>query len=100
MPNEPDRRMKVKIKVDRMTEIIEATIKEFNAGQRMNRSIAHTFKVAGQDPRDDSDDCKAMFKEHLDSLAKLPMYKLMEREIENQTGVSVQGGGVEGREAE
>ena len=56
--------------------------------------------MIGQDPWDESDDYKTMFKEHLDSLAKLPMYELMEREIENQTGVSVQGGGVEGREAE
>ena len=46
------------------------------------------------------DDCKAMFKLHLDSLVKLPMYEHMERKIENQTGASAQGGGVEGREAE
>jgi len=85
-PDEPLRRVKLKMNIEKMTEITEAAVKEFNRLERKDnrRSIAKTFKSAGQDPWDH---CEEAFKEHLDALEKLPMYKMMEARIEARTGV-------------
>ena len=69
-----------------MTEIVEEARKIFNQGQRSSRSIAKTFKSAGQDPWDHSED---EFKAHLYKLAELPVYALMQRGIKNCTGASL-----------
>ena len=76
-PEEPMRRIKVKIQVDKMTELVEKSVKIFNDGQRGNPSIAKTFKSAGQHPWEA---CEEEFKAHLDSLEKLPLYKSASRE--------------------
>ena len=75
-PDEPDRRIKIKIQVDKMTELVEQSRMTFNAGQLATRSIAKTFKAAGQHPWEE---CEEEFKAHLDALEKLPLYKCEKR---------------------
>ena len=71
-PDEPMRRIKIKIQVVKMTEIVEQSVKTFNDKQCGNPSIRNTFKKAGQHPWED---CEEDFKAHLDALEKLPLYK-------------------------
>ena len=70
-----DRHARVVLKMDLevMTKIVEKAVKRFNDLQKESKSIAKTFKKAGQDPY--SADCEAEFKAHLESLAKLPSYQ-------------------------
>ena len=89
-PDDPNRRINMKIQVDTMTDIVEKAVKTFNSHQRTKRSIAKTFRNAGQDPWNP---CEEDFKAHLDGLAKLPLYQLMEDGIESRTGVKLSTGG-------
>ena len=79
----------MKIQVDTMTDIVEKAVKTFNSHQRTKRSIAKTFRNAGQDPWNP---CEEDFKAHLDELAKLPLYRIMEDGIESRTGVKLPAG--------
>ena len=88
-PNDPNRRIQIKIQVDTMTDIVEKAVKTFNAAQRSKRSIAKTFKSAGQDPWSP---CADEFKAHLDELAKLPLYQLVENGIESRMGANLPTG--------
>ena len=85
------RRIKLKIKVDVMTKIIEAAVKEFNLSERKNQSIKNTFKAAGQDIWDDWDEVEPLFEAHLDGLGKLPLYA---NTIENQTSTELRSSDV------
>ena len=91
-PEQPMRRIKLKIKVDVMTKIIEAAVKEFNLSERKNQSIKKTFKAAGQDIWDDWDEVEPLFEAHLDGLAKLPLYANI---IENQTSAELHSSDVD-----
>ena len=88
-PDDPNRRINMKIQVDTMTDIVEKAVKTFNSHQRTKRSIAKTFRNAGQDPWNP---CEEDFKAHLDELAKLPLYRIMEDGIESRTGVKLPAG--------
>jgi hypothetical protein len=96
-PDEPNRRIKTKIPVVRMTEIIEEAVKEFNTGQLETRSILKTFISAGQHPWKV---CEVQFKAHLDNLSKLPLYGgcktvqevLQERAMASRTGETLHPG--------
>ena len=70
-PDEPDRRVAMKLPIEKMMEIIEAAVVEFNTKQRETESIKGTFISAGQHPWKD---CSKEFTAHLDNLAKLPLY--------------------------
>ena len=89
-PDEPHRRVKLKISIEKMTEIIEAAIKEFNLSEKKNQSIKKTFKAAGQDIWSDWEEVEPLFEEHLNKLAKLPLYK---HTIENQTSTELRDAG-------
>lgn len=79
-----------------MMDIIEEVVVEFNADQRKTRSVENTFRFSGQDPWVD---CEKEFKNHLDSLSKLPLYKtaksvadvLTDRTIETNTPAELPG---------
>ena len=68
--NKPGRRIKMKIPIVTMMEIIEDAVKRFNQRQRETESIKRTFISAGQHPWYD---CKVDFKLHLDGLSTLPL---------------------------
>ena len=70
-PNEPNKRIQMKVPIEKMMELVEASVKEFNVGQRKTRSIEKTFISAGQHPWMD---CEEQFEAHLDGLSKLPLY--------------------------
>ena len=53
----------------KMIDIVEESVREFNARQRETSSIRNTFVSAGGDPWKD---CSVEFKTHLDKLSKLP----------------------------
>ena len=80
-PDQPNRRIAMKIDVVKMTEIVEEAHKIINEKQRTTRSIEKTFRAAGQDPWVD---CDAEFKAHLDKLSELPLYGLVNKGIETQ----------------
>ena len=88
-PNEPNKRIKIKIVIVKMTEIVEEAVRIFNAGQRTSRSIEKTFRSAGQDPWVN---CEKEFKAHLDALAKLPLRSIMEKSIAARTAKKLPGG--------
>ena len=79
-----------------MMDIIEEVVVEFNADQRKTRSVENTFRSSGQDPWVD---CEKEFKNNLDSLSKLPLYKtaksvadvLTDRTIEANTPAELPG---------
>ena len=81
-PNDKFRRIKIKIQVDTMTDIVEKSTKAFNDGKRTSRSIEKAFRFAGKDTWADS---KNKFKAHLDSLAKLPLYQMVDNVLEHRT---------------
>ena len=81
-PGQSTRRIKLKINVGAMTEIIEAAVKEFNLNEKRNQSIKKTFRSVGQDIWEDWDVLEPLFEAHLDALAKLPLYATT---IDNQT---------------
>ena len=70
-PDEPNKRISMKLPIVKMMDIIEESVKEFNFKQRGTESIKNTFIQAGQHPWKD---CKDEFKAHLDKLSKLPLY--------------------------
>ena len=69
-PNEPNKRIDMKMPIVEMMDIVEKSVKRFNVGQLETRSIEKTFISAGQHPWKD---CSAEFKTHLDNLSKLPL---------------------------
>ena len=81
-PDQPNRRIAMKIDIVKMTEIIEEAHKIINERHCKSRSIEKTFRSAGQDHWTD---CEAEFKAHLDKLAELPLYGLVKKGIESQT---------------
>ena len=95
-PDDPNRRITMKIPVVQMMEIIEEAIKEFNRRQRETGSIRKMFVSAGQNPWVE---CEEEFKEHLDALAKLPVYGgckttkdlLEDKLIKSRTGLKLPG---------
>ena len=97
-PDEPNRRVQMKMPVVDMMEIIESSVKEFNLGQRETRSVEKTFISAGQHPWRD---CKKQFKKHLDYLSTLPLYggckcsvteALMDKPIEDKAELALHPG--------
>ena len=81
-PNDKFRRIKIKIQLDMMTDIVEESTKDFNYGQRTSRSINKAFRFAGQDTWVERNN---EFKAHLDSLAKLTLYQMVENVLEHHT---------------
>ena len=81
-PNDKFRRITIKIQVDMMTGVVEDSTKAFNDGQRTSRSIEKAFRFSGQYPWVKS---KNKFKAHLDSLAKLTLYQMVENVLEHHT---------------
>ena len=84
----------------KMMDIVEESMRNFNARQRETSSIRNTFVSAGQDPWKD---CSVEFKAHLDKLSELPLYggcKTSVEGLENKMIKSREGllleGGVEG----
>ena len=65
-----------------MTGIFEESTKDFSDGKRTSRFIKKTFRFAGQDPWVER---KNKFKAHLNSLAKLPIYQIVENVLEHRT---------------
>ena len=55
----------------KMIDIVEESVREFNARQRETSSIRNTFVSAGGDPWKD---CSVEFKAHLNTLSELPLY--------------------------
>ena len=80
---DPHTRIKLKMKVDQMTTIIEQACKQFNDQQKRTRSVAQTFRKAGQDPWYD---CREEFQEHLQSLSTMSLYGSA---IEYQNGEAI-----------
>ena len=99
-PNDPDRRVKMKVPIVKMMEIIEDAVKKFNKRQRETESIKRTFISAGQHPWKD---CKEEFKRHLDGLSTLPLYGgcktsshvIEDRNLKSRTGLSLPDMGLE-----
>ena len=87
-PNDKFRRIKIKIQVDTMTDIVEESTKDFNYGQRTSRSINKAFRFAGQDTWVERNND---FKAHLESLAKLPLYQMVENFLEQRTPGNLPG---------
>ena len=54
----------------KMMNIVEESVRDFNARQRETSSLRNTFVLAGQDPWKD---CSVEFKAHLDKLSELPL---------------------------
>ena len=79
-PNDKFRHIKIKIQVYMMTDIVEESTKAFNDVQSTSRSIENTLRFDGKDPWVES---KNKFKDHLDSLAKLPLYQMVENVLEH-----------------
>ena len=71
-PNDKFRRIKIKIQVFTMTNIVEDSTNYFNYEQRTSRSIKKAFRFSGQDPWVE---IKNNFKAHPNSLAKTPLYQ-------------------------
>ena len=46
-PDQPNKRIKMKVTIEKMMELVENAVKEFNAGQRETRSIEKTFVIEG-----------------------------------------------------
>ena len=69
-PNHKFRRIKIKIQVDTMTDIVEESTKNFNDVRRNSRSIEKAFRFAGQDTWVGR---KKESKIHLGSLVKIPL---------------------------
>ena len=65
-PNHKFRRIKIKIQVDTMTDIVEELTNAFYDGQSNSRSIKKVFSFTGQDPWVER---KNNLKAHIDSLA-------------------------------
>ena len=70
-PNNPNRRINIRIQVTEMTEIVEEATKFFNVVQHNSRSTKNTFNHGGQDPLKD---CEVEFKAHLDALYEISLY--------------------------
>ena len=95
-PDEPNRRITMKVPIVKMMEIIEEAVKEFNNRQRETESIKKTFISSGQHPWQD---CEEDFQRHLDNLSKLPLYGgckstkdlLEEKAIQTCTGLQLTG---------
>ena len=60
----------MKVPIEKMMEMIEASVKEFNLVHRETRSIESTFISAGQHPWRD---CTKAFEAHLEKLSRLPL---------------------------
>ena len=80
-PDQPNRCVAMKIDIVNMTGIIEEAHRIVNERQHKTRSIEKTFRAVGQDPWVDYE---AKFKAHLDKLAKLPLYGLVQKGVESQ----------------
>ena len=48
--NNPDKRVTMQMSVEKMMDIVEEAVRDFNARQRETSSIRNTFISAGQDP--------------------------------------------------
>ena len=87
-PNDKFRRIKIKIQVDTITDIDEKSTKDFHDGKRISRSIEKDFRFAGQNPWVER---KNKFKAHLNSLAKLQLYQMVENVLRNRTPAKLPG---------
>ena len=70
-PKNPNMRIRVKIQVTEVTEIVEDVTKFFNVFHCTARSTENTFFRGGQDPWKD---CEVEFKARLDALSELSLY--------------------------
>ena len=70
-PKNPNMRIRVKIQVTEVTEIVEDVTKFFNVFHCTARSTENTFFRGGQYPWKD---CEVEFKDHLDAPSKLYIY--------------------------
>ena len=70
--NGPNKRVTKQMLIVKMMDIVEESVREFNARQRETSSIRNAFVSAGQDPWKD---CSVEFKANLDKqLSELSLY--------------------------
>ena len=87
-PNDKFRRIKIKIQVFTMTNIVEDSTNYFNYEHRTSMSIKKALRFAGQDPWVEITND---FKAHLNSLDKPPLYLMVENVLEHRTPVKLPG---------
>ena len=69
--NGPNKRVTKQMLIVKMMDIVEESVREFNARHRENSFIRNTFVLAGHDPWKD---CSVEFKANLDKISELPLY--------------------------